>query len=44
MSKRKHKTLNLQEKVDIVNEIQSGQSFSSISLKYGVGKSTVCDI
>ncbi|KAJ8968476.1 hypothetical protein NQ314_002283 [Rhamnusium bicolor] len=44
MSKRKHNTLNLEEKVKILKLIESGESFANIASKYGVGKSTVGDI
>ncbi|KAJ8959570.1 hypothetical protein NQ314_006219 [Rhamnusium bicolor] len=44
MSKRKHNTLNLEEKVKILKLIESGESFANIASKYGVGRSTVGDI
>ncbi|KAG5681787.1 hypothetical protein PVAND_011195 [Polypedilum vanderplanki] len=42
--KRKHITLTIQEKIDIINLIESGQSRQAIANRYGVGKTTVHDI
>lgn len=42
MSKRKHATLSLQQK--LINRVEAGESFRSIAAKYGVGKSTISDI
>lgn len=44
-NKRKHITLTIQEKLDIINLVEEGHSSrQSIALKYGIGKSTVHDI
>lgn len=44
MSKRKHVTLNLQQKAAIIRHIEAGENIRSIANKYGVGKSTISDI
>lgn len=44
MSKRKHVTLNLQQKAAIIRQIESGESVRYIANKYGIGKSTISDI
>lgn len=44
MPKRKHVTLSLQQKSEVINRIEAGESFRSIAAKYGVGKSTISDI
>ncbi|CAG9804788.1 unnamed protein product [Chironomus riparius] len=44
-SKRKHVTLTIQEKLDIINLVESGScSRQTIANRYGIGKSTVHDI
>ena len=42
--KRRHVTLEWEKKARILNEIENGISYSAISKKYGVGKSTITDI
>lgn len=44
MSKRKHITLNLQQKCDIIRLVDSGESVRSVASKFSIGKSTVSDI
>ncbi|KAK9701805.1 CENP-B N-terminal DNA-binding domain [Popillia japonica] len=44
MSKRKHTTLNLQQKREIIRSVDSGESVRSVAVKYSIGKSTVSDI
>lgn len=44
MSKRKHVTLELTKKVQIIKEIERGKSYSAIALEYGVGKTTISTI
>lgn len=44
MSKRKHNTLKLQQKIDIIKRVDAGESTRSLALEYGIGKSTVSDI
>lgn len=44
MSKRKHTTLNLQQKREIIRLVDSGESVRSIAGKFSIGKSTVSDI
>lgn len=44
MSKRKHITLNLQQKYEIINRIEAGECARSIAVEYGVGTSTISDI
>lgn len=42
--KRKHKTLTIAEKCAILDGLKGGVSATSLSLKYGVGKSTITDL
>lgn len=42
--KRKHKTLTIKEKCDILDRLNSNESFSSLASEYGVGRSTIYDI
>lgn len=44
MSKRKHVTLKLQEKISILKMIDRGESYSKIATEFGIGKATVSDI
>lgn len=44
MSKRKHTTLNLQQKREIIRLVDSGESVRSVASKFNIGKSTVSDI
>lgn len=44
MSKRKHVTLDLKQKIQVIKDIDAGHSYSSITLKHGIGKATVADI
>lgn len=43
-SKRKHVTLSLKQKCEILDKLECGESVTKIAKDYGVGKSTVCDI
>lgn len=42
--KRKHKTLTIKEKCDILDRLNSNETFSSLASEYGVGRSTIYDI
>ncbi|CAG5054268.1 unnamed protein product [Parnassius apollo] len=42
--KRKHKTLTIKEKCDILDRLNRNESFSSLASEYGVGRSTIYDI
>lgn len=42
--KRNHKTLTIQEKSVIIDELNRGVSGKSLALRYGVGTSTISDI
>ncbi|CAG4958097.1 unnamed protein product [Parnassius apollo] len=42
--KRKHKTLTIKEKNDILERLNRNESFSSLASEYGVGRSTIYDI
>lgn len=42
--KRKKVVLLIQEKLELINNIEKGTSKKQISLKYGIGKSIVRDI
>lgn len=42
--KRKHKTLTLFTKLEIINRIENGERLEELSLQYGVGRSTIYDI
>lgn len=44
MPKRKHVTLDLKQKMQIIKDIDAGITYSSITLKYGIGKATVADL
>ncbi|KAK9892255.1 hypothetical protein WA026_019057 [Henosepilachna vigintioctopunctata] len=41
---RKHTTLTLQKKCDILKELDSGKSLSELARLHSIGKSTICDI
>ena len=43
-SKRKKVVLSIEEKLDILELIEKGTSYTIITEKYGIGKSTVTDI
>lgn len=43
-SKRKHITLSIKEKIKLINDLNAGHTVTALSLKYKVGKSTICDI
>ena len=43
-SKRKKVVLSIKEKLDILELIGKGTSYTIITKKYGIGKSTVTDI
>lgn len=42
--KRKHKTLTIKEKNEILDRLNRNESFSSLASEYGVGRSTIYDI
>lgn len=42
--KRKHTTLTISQKCEILDKLKDGVSLSSLAQKYGVGKSTIFDI
>lgn len=42
--KRKHTTLNLEKKIEIIERLKKGESGASLAREYGVGKSTIFDI
>ncbi|KAF0712292.1 jerky protein-like, partial [Aphis craccivora] len=44
MAPRKHVTLTLDQKIEIIKLIENGQNYGIIAEKYGIGKSTVGDI
>jgi hypothetical protein len=44
MSKRKHCTLSINEKLNILKELDSGKCVTELAKTYGIGKATVCDI
>ena len=44
MSKRKHTTLTLSEKLKVVELRDKGWSYTKLSAEFGIGKSTVHDI
>ncbi|CAH1956700.1 unnamed protein product [Acanthoscelides obtectus] len=44
MSKRKHKTLSLAQKYEIIQKLDNGRSPVQLVVEYGVGRSTITDI
>ena len=44
LPKRKKVVLTIEEKLEILGELKKGVSYTSISEKYGIGRSTVADI
>jgi len=44
MAPRKHVTLTLNQKIEIIKLIENGQKYGMIAEKYWIGKSTVGDI
>ena len=42
--KRKKIVLTVEEKLEIIKQIQRGVSYTLISERYGIGRSTVADI
>ncbi|XP_069684528.1 protein bric-a-brac 1-like isoform X12 [Periplaneta americana] len=42
--KRKHTTLNIETKVEILNRLQKGESGASLARIYGVGRATIRDL
>ncbi|KAG5861026.1 hypothetical protein JTB14_032400 [Gonioctena quinquepunctata] len=42
--KRKHKTLTIKEKCDILDRLNRNETFSSLASEYGVGRSTIYDV
>lgn len=42
--KRKHVTLSIKEKVDILNKLKNGITGKELAEKYGIGTSTISDI
>lgn len=43
MSKRKHVTLDLKEKIQVIKDIDAGISYANIASRYGTGKATAAD-
>lgn len=43
-AKRKHNTLKIEQKLEILKLIDLGEGFATLAQKYGVGKSTISDI
>lgn len=41
---RKHKTLTLKDKMQIINMLDNGESMADVALHYGIGRSTIYDI
>ena len=41
--KRKHKTISLKDKLEILNKLEKGSSGTSLAIEYGVGKATISD-
>lgn len=44
MSKRKRTCLKISDKVTILKNLDSGDTVTSLAVKFKVGKSTICDI
>ncbi|KAJ3640561.1 hypothetical protein Zmor_003854 [Zophobas morio] len=44
MSKRKHVTLPIKKKLQILKALDEGECVTQLAMQYGVGKSTICDI
>ena len=42
--KRKHKTLTIKEKSDILDRLNRNESLNGLAIEYGVGRSTIYDI
>ncbi|XP_031334550.1 jerky protein homolog-like [Photinus pyralis] len=42
--KRKHKTLSIKQKSEIIERLNKGESGKVLVAEYGVGRSTICDI
>lgn len=42
--KRKHITLSIKDKCDIIKSLESGATVTALSKKYNVGKATICDM
>ncbi|XP_045783380.1 jerky protein homolog-like isoform X1 [Maniola jurtina] len=42
--KRKHKTLPLKDKIEILNKLDSGETMCKLAKEYGVGRSTIHDL
>lgn len=43
-NKRKHVTLSIKEKIDLIKSLEAGTTVTALAEKYKVGKSTICDI
>lgn len=43
-SKRKHITLSIKDKVDIIKSLESGTTVTALAKEYNVGKATICNI
>lgn len=44
ISKRKHVTLSLNTKAEIIKQLENGASGKLLAKKYGIGTSTISDI
>lgn len=42
-SKRKHTTCTLQEKIEVLNRLDKGESATKLAVEFGVGKATIAD-
>ncbi|XP_045499486.1 jerky protein homolog-like [Colias croceus] len=43
-NKRKHKTLHLKDKLDIIKKLDSGENICKLAKEYGIGRTTVHDL
>ncbi|XP_015187494.1 PREDICTED: jerky protein homolog-like [Polistes dominula] len=43
-NKRKHKTLDLKDKMDILKKLDSGENMCKLAKEYGVGRATIHDL
>ena len=44
LGKRKRVVLTIKDKLDIIKKLEEGISFKKLSVVYGIGESTVCEI
>ena len=43
-NKRKHKTLDLNNKMEILKKLDSGENMCKLAKEYGVGRATIYDL